>query len=169
LSGSANGEQAKTDRHPLRVAFEGRDFDGVAEALAPDVVLNSPITALFQFQGRDRVTELLGLVREVFEDLHYEAEFGDAESRAIVFRARVEGHELEGTDILRLDEEGRVREITVFVRPLPGLTALMAALAPRLAAERGRTRSIAAAGVRPVAALTRTVDRVGARLVGGHG
>jgi len=47
--------QALIDRHPLRVAMEARDLHGVAEALAPDVVLHSPITASFRFVGRAAV------------------------------------------------------------------------------------------------------------------
>jgi hypothetical protein len=154
--------------HPLRVAFEARDLEGVADALAPDVVLHSPVTSSFRFVGRDEVTALLRIVREVFEDLRYVEEFGEGGMRALVFRARVKGQSLEATDILRLDEQGRVSEIRVFIRPLPGLTALTAALAPRLARETGRVRSAAVAGmVRPVAAITRLGDVPGSRLAMG--
>ena len=48
------GMEALLDRHPLRVAMEARDLDGVADALAPDVVLYSPITASFRFVGGTR-------------------------------------------------------------------------------------------------------------------
>jgi hypothetical protein len=160
--------EALVDRHPLRVAFEARDLDGVAEALAADVVLHSPVTSSFRFVGKDEVTALLGIIREVFEDLHYLDEFGEDGSRVLVFRARVSGQQLEGTDILRLDEQGRVCEIRVFIRPLPGLTALTAALAPRLARHMGRARSAAVAGmVRPIAAITRLGDVPGSRLAMG--
>ena len=152
-------------RHPLRVAFEAGDLDGVAEALAPDVVLLSPVTSSFRFAGRDEVAALLGIVRDVFEELRYVEEFGDGAVRALVFQARVNGQQLEGTDILRLNEKGRVREIRVFIRPLPGLTALTAALAPRLARDTGRARAAAVAGmVRPLAAMTRLTDVPGSRL-----
>ena len=155
-------------RHPLRVAFEAGDLDGVAEALAPDVVLLSPVTSSFRFAGRDEVAALLGIVRDVFEELRYVEEFGDGAVRALVFQARVNGQQLEGTDILRLNEKGRVREIRVFIRPLPGLTALTAALAPRLARDTGRARAAAVAGmVRPLAAMTRLTDVPGSRLAMG--
>ncbi len=159
-------ETTALERHPLRVAFEARDLEGVAAALAPDVVLNSPITSAFRFEGRDEVTDLLRVARELFEDLRYVADFGDVDMHVLTFRAAVEGHELEGTDLLRLNEDGRVREITVFVRPLPGVTALIAALAPKLAGEAGPGRSLAAAGfARPFAVLSRIGDSTGARLV----
>ena len=151
--------EALIDRHPLRVAMEGRDLEGVAEALAPDVVLHSPITSSFRFVGRDEVAALLGIVRELLEDLDYLEDFGEGDAHLLAFRARVNGQQLEGTDIMRLDEQGRVRELRVFIRPLPGLTALTAALAPRLARKTGRARSATVAGmIRPLAAITRLAD-----------
>ena len=155
----ASAAGAPPARHPFRVAFEGRDLNGLAEALAPDVVLHSPITSSFRFQGREQVTDLLAIVRDLFEDLSYTAEFGSGDDYVTVFRALVKGRRLEGTDILRLDDQGRVREITVFIRPLPGLTALTAALAPRLARETGRARALATtAMVAPLAAISRVGD-----------
>jgi hypothetical protein len=86
-------------------------------------------------------------------------EFGEGPIHVLVFRARVRGQTLEGTDIMRLDEQGRVRELRVFIRPLPGLTALTAALAPRLANRTGRARWATVAGMtRPLAAITRLAN-----------
>ena len=43
--------------------------------------------------------------------------------------------ELEGIDYLTLDEEGRVADLTVFMRPLSALTAFNAQMAERLGVE----------------------------------
>jgi SnoaL-like domain len=146
-------------RHPFRVAFEGGDRERLADVIAPDVVLHSPITSSFRFVGREEVADLLAVVRELFEDLSYTAEFGAGDDYVTVFQALVGDRRLEGTDILRLDPEGRVREITVFIRPLAGLAALTAALAPRLARDSGRGRALAAAMITaPLAAITRLGD-----------
>lgn len=154
--------------HPLRAAFEARDSEGVARALAPDVVLHSPITSSFRFEGRDEVASLLNAVRGVVEDLRYLHDFGDGDVRVLVFTARVGGQRIEGSDILRLDDQGRAREIRVFVRPLAGLTAFAAALAPRLARRRGRVRSFAVARMLgPVRLMTRLGDVPASRLVSG--
>jgi hypothetical protein len=159
----------QADRHPLRVAFEGRDLAGVAAALAPDVVLHSPVTLSIRFVGREEVTALLGIARELFEDLEYLEEFGGERAHVLVFSARVNGQQLEGTDILHLDEGGLVRDFRVFIRPLPGLAALTAALAPRLARETGRARSVAVRGmVAPLAAMTRFGDVPVSRLARGR-
>jgi hypothetical protein len=161
--------EAHERAHPLRVAFAARDFDGVAAALAPDVVLRSPITSAVRFEGRDEVTSLLREVREVLEELEYVQDFGDGDEHVLVFRARAGGGRLDGVDVLRLDDDGRVREITVFMRPLTGLTALTAVLAPRLARRRGRGRAaLVAAMARPLALLTRAGDVTTARLAIGN-
>lgn len=89
-----------TGSHPLRVGFEARDFDTAASALAPDVVLHSPITSLFRFEGRDEVTSLLREVRAVFDELEYLHDFGDRNVRVLVFAASVGGLRIQGTDIM---------------------------------------------------------------------
>ena len=43
--------------------------------------------------------------------------------------------ELEGVDYLTLDEEGRVADLTVFMRPMSALTAFNEQMAERLGVE----------------------------------
>jgi len=72
---------------------------------------------------------------------------------------------MEAVDVMRLDGEGRVCEFTVFFRPLPGLAALAAALAPEVAPT--RPRAIAARMLtRPLELMTRSGERVVKRLAG---
>jgi hypothetical protein len=144
-------------------AMLSRDFDTLRAQLADDVVLNSPITAAIQFRGADEVVELLRTVRDAYETLEYTDVFGSGDTWAQVFRVRVRGQEMEATDLMRIDEAGRVREFTVFFRPLAGLAALTAALAPEVAPTRGRAFA-ARALTRPLELMTRSGDRVVARL-----
>ena len=51
-----------------------------------------------------------------------------------MFRARVGDRELEGLDLIRFDDTGRIRDFTVMVRPRSAIEALLAQVAPRLAA-----------------------------------
>jgi hypothetical protein len=156
-------EHTTADR--MAAAMEARDFAAIRELLAPDVVLNSPITSSFRFQGPDEIVELLEIVRDAYEELEYTAIFGSGDRWAHVFLARVGGQETEGIDVMRLDGEGRVLEFTVFFRPLPGLAALTAALAPAVAPSRGK-RAAARLLTRPLAFLTRSGERVAPRLAG---
>jgi hypothetical protein len=125
---------AKTRHGAFRAAVERRDLAGMLAAFAEDAVLHSPVT--FQpFEGRPAIGRLLGILLEVFEDFRYTDELrADDGTRALVFRARVGAKQLEGLDLIRFDADGRIRDFTVMVRPRSALEALLAAIAPRLAA-----------------------------------
>jgi hypothetical protein len=118
----------------FRRAVEARDWDLVRDSLREDVVLHSPI--LFRpFEGRDAALAVLIHVEAVFEDFAYTDE-AHAEDGAVAlrFKARVGDRELEGIDFLELDGDGRVADITVFIRPLSALERFKDEMAERLAA-----------------------------------
>jgi hypothetical protein len=120
--------------HPFRRAAEAKDLDLLAEALRDDVVLHSPI--LFRgFEGREIVTQVLTHVAAVLEDLVYVEELTGERSVALRFKAKVDDLELEGIDFLELDDEGRVAELTVFMRPMSALTRFNEKMRERLGVE----------------------------------
>ena len=160
-------DHARLSAEAFSAAMLGRDFDSLRAMLANDVTVASPITASFRFRGRDDVIELLRVVREVIDGLEYRPHLAAGNTAVLNFKGRIGTVELEGIDLMRFDERGEVSEFTVFIRPLAGVTALMAALGPPLARPKGRWRALAIkllAG--PLALLTRRSDRLGARLVG---
>ena len=116
----------------FRAAVERRDIDAAAELLAPEIVFHSPVT-FHPFSGRDTVTRLLGLVAETFEDFRYTDELEGEGSHALIFRASVEGKELEGIDLLRVDEHGLIADFTVMLRPLSGLIPFAQAMGEKAA------------------------------------
>ena len=116
----------------FRTAVEAGDHDAMVAALAPDAVLRSPVT-FKPFEGRDAVAGLFEILLEVFEDFHYTDEFEADGKVALVFRTRIGDREAEGVDLFRLDAEGRIAELTVFVRPASGLMALGEAVGAKLA------------------------------------
>jgi hypothetical protein len=145
----------------LMKAMRERDYMTVADALAPDVVIHSPITDSFEFRGRDDALAVLKIVAEAMDGLeHYEL-VGADDIWTQRFRVRVRGRLLDGMDLLRFDEEGRLRELTVFIRPLPGLTAFAAGVAPGVARRRGLVAAIILRLlIEPLAAMTRHGDRL---------
>ena len=119
--------------HPFRVAAEAKDVALMTETLREDVVLHSPI--LFRgFEGRDVVGQVLTHVAATLEDLTYVDELAGESSVCLRFKAKVGERELEGIDFLELDEDGRVRELTVFMRPLSAITAFNEQMKRRLEA-----------------------------------
>lgn len=122
--------------HPFRLAVEAKDLEAATATLREDVVLHSPI--LFRgFEGREIVIGVLTHVAATLEDFRYTDELSDERTVVLRFKARVGDRELEGIDFLELDEEGLVRELTVFMRPMSALTAFNEQMAARLGVEAG--------------------------------
>ncbi len=120
--------------HPFRAAIEARDIDAAVALLADDVLFRSPVVYR-PYNGRAAVGVLLHAVSQVFEDFHYLREIGaeGASDHALVFQARVGGHEIEGCDFLHTDESGAIDELVVMVRPLSATLALAEAMKAKLA------------------------------------
>ncbi|MEV5548390.1 nuclear transport factor 2 family protein [Streptomyces sp. NPDC052309] len=113
----------------FRAAVEAHDLDAVEALLAEDVVFTSPVV-FKPYRGKAVTAAILRGVARVFEDFRYVREIGDPDGRdhALVFAARVGDREITGCDFLHLDEDGRIDELTVMVRPLSGAQALAAAM-----------------------------------------
>jgi hypothetical protein len=151
---------------PLRAAFEARDHAALVEALSPDVVLWSPIFEV-PFTGRDEVGDLFAVLMDELWPLTYLDEI-PGDPRVLHFTAEVRGKRLEGVDLLRYDEDGRVKDITVFLRPFPAVAAFLSDTGPKLADKRGgsgRAAFLRVAGA-PVSALMRTTAATGPRVLG---
>ena len=119
------------DPHPFRRAAEAKDLALLTETLREDVVLHSPI--LFRgFEGREIVSQVLTFVATTLEDLTYTDELVEGDTVCLRFKANVGDRELEGIDFLELDADGRVAELTVFMRPLSALTAFNERMAAHL-------------------------------------
>ena len=117
----------------FRAAVEQGDIDALGELLAPEVVFHSPVT-FHPFVGREAVTRLLNEVGQVFEDFRYTRELAGERAHALIFAARVGDRELEGLDLLRFDEQGRIADFTVMLRPLSALVPFAQAMGERVAA-----------------------------------
>jgi hypothetical protein len=144
----------------LRAAGERGDADAVAELLAPDVVFHSPMTERVRFEGKDEVAALYRDIFAVVEDIDTTEPLALGDTRCFSFRAHVRGVELEAMNLVRCNERGQIVEFTVFIRPLPALATLFAALPPRVSARRhGRLRAAFATSLaRPLAFVVRTAD-----------
>jgi SnoaL-like domain len=158
---------ASTATATLRTAAERGDADAVAELLAPDVVLHSPLTDRVRFEGRDEVAALHRDIFAVLDDLETTEPLALGDTRSFSFRARVRGVELEAMILARFDDQGQIVELTVFGRPLPAVATLFAALPPRVSARlHGRPMGALVASVaRPLAFVVRAADRLAPRFL----
>lgn len=120
-----------TAPHPFRLAAEAKDLEAMTAALCEDVVLHSPI--LFRgFEGREIVLQVLSHVIATLEDFRYTDELAGDGTVVLRFKARVGDRELEGIDFLELDADGRVADLTVFMRPLSAINAFNEQMTVRL-------------------------------------
>src|SRR5215211_1083234 len=108
----------KSDR--FRAAAESKDFSAIDELFTEDVVFFSPVV-FKPYEGRDAVAMILGAVVQVFEDFRYRDQVETGDAAALAFSARIGDRELDGIDFLHLNDEGRVGELAVYVRPMSGV------------------------------------------------
>lgn len=127
--------------HPFRKAVEARDEAAIEALLADDVVFTSPVVYK-PYPGKAITAAIVRGVMRVFEDFYYVREIGsdDGRDHALLFRAKVNGLEVHGCDFLHFDENGKIDDLLVMVRPLSGANALSEAMAAQF--ERIRTEAL---------------------------
>lgn len=111
----------------FREAIDARDLAAVEAMLADDVVFRSPV-AHRPYPGKAITAAILRAVVEVFADFRYVREIQDGSAdggdHVLVFEAKVEGLDVTGADFLRYNEDGKIAELMVMVRPLRAAEAL---------------------------------------------
>ncbi len=122
---------------PFRAAVEAGDLGALEALFAEDVRMYSPVK-FRPFEGREMVLGLLGVLLRTFEDFHYVGELAgsvrtntddeEAGTEALLFRTVVDGKQVHGMDLLHFDEEGRIKEFTVMVRPQSAVQAVQQAV-----------------------------------------
>jgi SnoaL-like domain len=117
----------------FRAAVAAGNHEGMTATLAEDAVLYSPVT-FKPFEGREAIAQLFSILVETFEDFRYIEEFQEEGKAALIFAARVGDRELQGLDWFRFDDDGRIAELTVMIRPMSAVIALAQAVGPKLAA-----------------------------------
>lgn len=95
----------------------------------PGAEFVSPPTDRFSFRGPDKVRTLLSAVFSVVEGFHHLERVGGTGFVALRARGRLGRVRLEEAQLLSV-EDGLLREVRLFVRPVPAATALMQALGP---------------------------------------
>ncbi|WP_194201965.1 nuclear transport factor 2 family protein [Glycomyces albidus] len=148
-----------------RTAGEEHDLDAAAGTLAADVVLNSPLTDLVRFEGKAAVTEILQAAFAAIDDIAYHTVLEEGSTFALFYNARVGDRRIEEAQLIRLDEAGNIGEVTFWLRPLPGTVEVMQGIGSALEERRhgGRAARSIRAKLRPLVALTRIIDRAGAK------
>lgn len=128
----------------FRSAVEKRELAALEDLFTPDVRFYSPVK-FRPFEGREMVLGLFGVLLRTFEDFRYVGSFegtsetstdgAEAPSAVLLFRATVGGKEIHGIDLLHIDDDGRIKEFTVMVRPQSAVEHLGQAVYASLVAD----------------------------------
>jgi hypothetical protein len=110
------------------------DDEAISELLADDVVFTSPV-AFKPYPGKAITSAILRGVSRVFTDFSYRYEILDGDKSALIFDAKIGdsadpdgGIAVNGCDFITTNDEGKISEFTVMVRPLKAAQALAAAM-----------------------------------------
>ncbi len=127
----SNAAAALAQWHEL---IANNDLRALHQLLHPQAVFRSPM-AFKPYAGAPVVSMILNTVIQVFEDFTYHRELATADGLSVVleFSARVGDRELKGIDLIRFDEDGKIIEFEVMIRPMSGLQALGDEMGKRLA------------------------------------
>jgi hypothetical protein len=120
------------DREWHRIVAE-KDLVGLEGVLAEDVALGVP-PYWQQLHGRPIAVQLLGLIVNTIEPFTYHREWRNGRELALEFRGRVGELELQGIDLITLDDDCRVAKLDVLVRPVNAVIELRSVIAPQMAA-----------------------------------
>jgi hypothetical protein len=140
---SRSGTMSELNLHPNAAESLNRWHDmirtgnlkALTELLDPQAVFRSPM-AHTPYPGAPVVSMILNTVFDVFQDFEYHRELATADGLNVIleFSAKVGEKQLKGIDMIRFNEQGKIVEFEVMVRPLSGLQALGEEMGRRLGA-----------------------------------
>ncbi len=109
-----------------------KDLCALGRVLAEDISLGAP-PYWDKLRGRRMVQHLLGLIVNTIEEFTYHREWRNGSELALEFSGHVGDRDLQGIDLISLDEHLRIANIDVLMRPLNAVVALRELIAPQMA------------------------------------
>ena len=119
-----------------RAAVESEDMPDVFAHLADTMTFHSP--AVFKpATERPYINKLLTFVGESIEDFAYAETYTQPGGAAMVFRGKIGGLVIEGIDLFKLDNDNKVTELKVMLRPLNAAVMLAQSMRSKFEAAEG--------------------------------
>ena len=135
--GTGHIKKSSTRWHEM---LESRDMSILNELLVEEVVFRSPV-AFTPYSGKQVVFFILTNVIQVFENFRYHREFLSEDGNNVVleFSANVGDKKLKGIDMIQFNDEGKIIDFEVMIRPKSGLEALALEMGQRILAFQANT------------------------------
>ena len=114
----------------------GGDPQALRDMLAKDAVFHSPVVHSPQ-AGRDKVFAYLHAASHVLggDDFRYEREIVDGDQAMLEFATTLDGIQINGVDIITWNEQGKIIDFKVMVRPLKAINKVWEKMGEMLAAQ----------------------------------
>jgi SnoaL-like domain len=127
------GNQAIATWHEL---VRSRNTQGLASLLADEVVFHSPVVHTPQ-AGKAVTTQYLAAAFHVFfnETFRYVREIIGSHDAMLEFQVEIDGISVNGVDIIKWNDERRIVEIKVMIRPLKAINLIHQKMAAMLQAK----------------------------------
>jgi len=128
----------------FRAAVESGNFAAGVALFADDVKFYSPVK-FTPFEGIEVVGALFQVLGRTFEDFRYVGSYAGqdvvgpdgpvADSHILHFRTVVNGKQVDGIDLIQLDDAGKIGTFTVMIRPMSALQTVSDAIFQGLVAD----------------------------------
>ncbi len=127
------------NEHPLATwhrLVRTQDASGLSALLADDAVFHSPVVHAPQ-AGRRLVTRYLGAAFQVFFNptFRYVREIVGASDAMLEFETVIDGVQVNGVDLIKWNDAGRIVEFKVMLRPLRAINLIHQRMAAMLQAD----------------------------------
>jgi len=115
--------------------MKSHDRAALWDLLHPDAVFESPVVHTPQ-RGRDITFKYLSSAEQVLggPGFVYTGEWRSDHGAVLEFEKEIDGIKINGVDIIRFDDQGRIMHFKVMVRPLKAINLLHRLMGEQLAA-----------------------------------
>ena len=108
------------------------DTSAIVDALDDDVLIHVAVHDQ-PMRGNEIAEFLFGVLAEELGDVTVTDEILEADKAVILFETSIGQQTAQGLNVVRLNEAGLIRELTVFFRPLAALTLIAEVVGGRMA------------------------------------
>lgn len=114
----------------------GGDPGALRALLAEDAVFHSPVVHTPQ-EGRDKVFSYLHAASHALggDDFRYVREIVDGDQAVLEFATALDGIQINGVDIIRWNDDGKISDFKVMIRPLKAINKVWEKMAAMLTAQ----------------------------------
>ncbi|AXV70252.1 nuclear transport factor 2 family protein [Ralstonia pseudosolanacearum] len=99
----------------LRIV-SARDWDSLPKLLAEQISYRSP-ASMDPYHGKDTMLAIMRAVFSVMQDFQYQQQFRRDKSFVLEFSAQVGNAAVSGVDIINFNDDGKIVDFSVMMRP----------------------------------------------------